>query len=77
MPITKDILKKIFVQPTKSFNDLNINTIFKIALAEFLYLYKIIYTASKLNKKSTFMKTYTTRSNISFVAGDQYALLRL
>lgn len=76
LPITKNIFKKIIAQPTKSLKDLNIDTIFKIIWAEFLYLCKIIYTISKLNKKSTFVETYTTKSNISFAVRDQYAMLR-
>ncbi len=76
-PITKDILEKITAQPTKSLEDLNIDIAFKIAWAGFLRLGEITYTASELKKKSTFVETHVTRSNISFTEGDQYAVFRL
>ncbi len=77
LPITKDIFKKITAQPMKSLEDLNIDAVFKIAWVGFLRLGEITYTASELKKKSTFVETHTTRSDISLAEGDQYAVLRL
>lgn len=77
MPITKDIFEKITAQPTRSLEDLNIDAAFKIAWTGFLRLGEITHTVTELKKKSTFVETHTTRSDISFAEGDQYAVLRL
>ncbi len=77
LPITKNILEKITAQPTKSLEDWNIDAAFKIAWARFLRLGEITYMASELKKKSTFVETHATRSDILFAEGDQYAMLRL
>ncbi len=77
LPIMKDIFEKITTQFTKSLEDLNIDAAFKIAWAGFLRLGEITYTASELKKKSTFVETHATRSDISFIEEDQYAVLRL
>ncbi len=74
--ITKDILEKITSQPTTTLEDCNIDTAFKIAWAGFLRLGKITYTAAE-RKKSTFVETHATKSDISFAEGDQYTVLRL
>lgn len=66
----KNILEKILSQSIKSPKDLNINTSFEIALREFFYLGKTMYTTSRLMKKSIFVDIYTTRSNVLFVKKD-------
>lgn len=54
----------------------NIDTAFKIAWAGFLHLEKITYTNVKL-KKTAFANIHVTKSDISFMEGDQYAVFRL
>lgn len=50
LSIIKNIFEKIIVQLTRLFEDLNINTRFKIVWIGFLYLSKIIYMVTKLKK---------------------------
>lgn len=76
LSITKDIFKIIILQSIMSIEKCNINIIFKIVWAGFLRLGEIIYTNTKL-KKLAFADIHTTRSNISFIKSNQYAVLRL
>lgn len=76
LPITKDILEKITLQPATSIEECTIDAAFKIAWAGFLRLGEITYTKGDL-KKATFADIHTTRSDTSFAEGDQYAVLRL
>lgn len=64
--ITKDILEKITENNPINVDKLNIDTVFKVAWADFLRLGKITYTSNKL-KKALFLATWVTRSNISFL----------
>jgi hypothetical protein len=77
LSITKNILQLITQYSISTIDDVNFDTTFKIAWAEFLRLDEIIYTAFDLKKKATFIVIKTTRSDISFVENDQYAILRL
>lgn len=52
------------------------DTIFKVAWAGFMRMQKLTYTVEKA-KMATFVETGLTRSDISFVEGDQYAILLL
>ena len=76
LPITKNILEKITAQPIMSVDDCNIDTAFKISWAGFLCLGEITYTSAEL-KKTNFVDTHATRSDVSFAEGNQYAVLRL
>lgn len=56
--------------------DFNIDTAFKIVWVSFMQINELSYTVAEA-KKSTFVDTNLTRSGISFVEGDQYAILHL
>lgn len=77
LPIMKNILEMITSQPTRSLKDLNIDIVFIIACSRFLHLGKLTYIISKLKKKSTFVRTHTTRSDVSFAEEDQFVGHRL
>lgn len=76
LPITKPILKEITKYEPIDLDELNIDTAFKVAWAEFLRLGEIIYTGTEL-KKAAFARTKVTRSDFFFAEGNQYAILRL
>lgn len=74
--ITKDILQILINPPPTFINNLNLDTVFKVAWANFMKLGKFTYTA---NKKADllFKDLHLTRSDIIFSKHDQYAILRL
>ena len=76
MPITKDILEKITADEPVNIDELNIDTVFKVAWAGFLCLEEITYMVTEF-KKASFPSTKVTRSDISFAESNQYAVLRL
>lgn len=76
LPITKNILEKITQDEPLTVTDVNIDTAFKVAWAGFMRMEELTYTAAEA-KKATLSETGLTRSDISFVEGDQYAILRL
>ena len=76
LPIIKDILEKITVDEPANIDKLNIDTVFKVVWADFLYLREITYINTEF-KKTLFSSTKVTRSNISFAEGSQYIVLWL
>ncbi len=76
LPITKNILQNITDDEPLSVTDLNIDTASKVAWAGFMRMGKLTYMAVEA-KMATFTETGLTRSDISFVKDDQYAILRL
>lgn len=67
-------MKKITKNKPVNIDELNIDMVFKVAWAGFLYLGKITYISTKL-KKTLFSMTRVTRSDILFSKGNQYAVL--
>lgn len=67
--ITKDILEKITDNEPIDLDELNIDTVFKMAQASFLRLAEITYTGTEF-KKDLFLKTKVSRSNVSFSEGN-------
>lgn len=65
LPITKDNLEKIIKNKPVNVDELNIDTVFKVAWAGFLRLGEITYTGTELKKASS-SATRVTRSDISF-----------
>lgn len=76
LPITKDILQKITSVSLISIDELNIDTIFKIAWAGFLQMNEFTYTSAEA-QASTFTNTKLTRSDVTFSDRDQHEILRL
>lgn len=76
LSITKKIFKEIAKHNLIDFNKLNIDMSFMVAWAWFLRLGEIIYTSTEL-KKISFVRTKVTKSDVSFVKDNQYAVLRL
>lgn len=76
LPITKDILKEITKHEPIDLDELNFDTTFKVAWAGSLQLGRITYTGTEL-KKALFYRTKITKFDVSFVEGNQYAILRL
>lgn len=76
LPIKKDILKRITISELINIVKLNINMAFKVAWAGFQGLEEITYTSTEC-KKAFFSKTKVRRSDVSFVEGNQYAVLWL
>jgi hypothetical protein len=76
LSIIKVLLKKITHTLNALFDDVNINTAFKVAWVEFLRLRKIIYTNVD-RKRVSFDRVKITRDDVSFVENNQYATLRL
>lgn len=74
--ITKDILKKITDNKLLSVIDFRINIAFNITWAEFMKMRELTYIAVKV-KKTMFIKTGLSKSDISFDKVDQYAILCL
>ena len=74
LPITKQILEKITDEELLSITDLNVDTAFKVAWSGFMRMGELTYKAAEA-KKATFAETDLTRSDISFVERDQYAIL--
>jgi hypothetical protein len=77
LSITKSMMQVITDNHSFTTNEVNFDTAFKIAWAGFLRLSEITYSATKLKNGALFIKTRTTRSNISFAENDQYVILRL
>ncbi len=69
-------LRKITEEELLSITDLNVDTAFRLALASFMRMGELTYTAAE-TKQATFAETGLTKSDISFAEGDQYAILRL
>lgn len=59
-----------------SITDINIDTAFKVAEANFMRMEKLTYMVAEA-KKIIFVKTGLRRSDISFVEDDHYIILRL
>ena len=77
LPITKDILQKITQGKSKSVQDLNINTTFKVAWAGFLRIGEFIYTKTELANRKVFITTKLTQSDITFSQDNQHVILQL
>lgn len=73
--ITKEILKKTTNEEQTIIN-LNIDTAFEVAWAEFMRMGELTYMAAEV-KKAIFSKTGLTRLDILFGEDDQYVVLRL
>lgn len=56
--------------------DFNIDTTFKMALADFMRIGELIYIMIKL-KKATFIEISLIRLDVSFVERDQYTIVQL
>ena len=74
--IRKETLEKITEEEPLSITEPNMDTASKVALAGFMRMGELAYTAAEA-KKATFSETCFTRFDISFEAGDHYATLRL
>lgn len=73
--ITKDILKKITKDKPHTNLDVNIDKSFKIDQATFIKLGELTYIVAD-RKKDMFIEISLTNSNILFIKGDQYTILR-
>lgn len=76
LPIIKNILQILTTPPPTTFNDLNLNTAYKVAWAGFMRLGELTYIATEKANPS-FKDLYFTRSDITFSEQNQYAMLRL
>ena len=65
LPITKQILTTITAAPPTTVNDLNLDTVFKVALAGFMQLGKITYTDGE-KMGDSFQELHLTRFDIIF-----------
>ena len=77
LPITKDILQKITSHKPQSFQDLNIDTAFKVTWAGFLRMGEFTYTKTEHGNRKLFSGTKLTRSDITFSENDQHVVLWL
>lgn len=76
VPITKDIFKLITRASLIITNELNLNTIFLVAWADFIRMKKLTYII--VEKATTSFKDFhLIRSHITFFNQDQYVKLRL
>lgn len=76
LPITKEILDKVTANPSRSADDLNYNTAFKVAWAGFLRVGEFTHTLQDRHNR-TFHQTGLTRSDITFAENDEHVVLRL
>lgn len=75
--IINDILQKITKQKSISFENLNINKVFKGAKANFLHMGKFTYTKAKFANYTIFNAIKYTKLNIIFSQNNQYIVLCL
>ncbi len=74
--ITKEIFKNITENEPLSITNLNIDIAFKVAWTGYMKMGKLTYIIVE-TKKTMFIETGFTKSNIFFIIGDQYTIISL